>query len=528
MEKKILFIMAFISIIFIKGCIQNKNKKEKENLNTMDYKVKNINFEKFNENLIAVAIIGTGPAGCSAALKSSRMGLRTAVFGIGEGQLGTTGFVENIPGVPTLRGNEIIKNMKDQAAKYGALFIEEIIESIDEKAWPFKIKLTNGNIFYALSIIITTGSSSKKLNVKGEEKYWSKGVTTCAICDGPLYKDKNVIVVGGGDSACEEALQLVDAKVKSIKMLVRTNKMRASDIMQKRVEKSEKIEILYNTQIKEIVGNESNVTSVLLDINENNNIKSFEMPIDGIFIAIGHTPNTLLVENILNLDENKNIICINRSQETSFPGFFAAGDVCNNYRQADISIGEGGKAAIDAYNFIQKCGYSASYLSENKKAWIKKNKEEESISITCENGVCYINKEKEEKKEKENLKIKPEIKKSKKVIDLNSIKELDSLFSKNLIDEYIILDIYTTYCPSCTRLKTTLNKYLEENNNLEIYSINIDKDRNSIERFPTNSVPYVLILKKDKKSKYGYKIISTKIGYLSIEELKKWINKNII
>jgi thioredoxin reductase (NADPH) len=518
--KKMFILFTMILVIFslysiFSDKIQNNYKGNFNKKMEINYKIEKQKLKDLKNNCATTAIIGSGPAGCSAALYCSRMGGITTVISGDEpgGQLMTTSIVENWPGLLNLEGPMIMQLSKNQAEKYGAIFIEDNVTSIDSSTWPFKLTLKSGNILYAFSIILSTGSTHKNLNCVGEKEYWSKGVSSCAICDGPIYKNKDVIVVGGGDSACEEALQLVP-HVKSIKLLVRSNKMRASTIMKKRIEDYKKIEILYNTNIKEIKGDNKKVNQVILLNNENK--KEFNLEVSAVFIAIGHIPNTNLLKDIVEIDENGLIVCKYPSQETSIEGIYAAGDVSNNYRQAGIASGEGIKAALDAYNFLQNKEIEENFIKNNSEIWItKKNVEKELTKriedqIVCENGSCYlvqpienINDKKIEKiankkiEKIANKKIEKEIIKEKKVkteiIDIKTMKDLKKI-GKELKNQFWLLDLYTTQCPSCKTLKLTLNDYILDNNSISVYTMNVENTIDALDYFDVNAVPVIILM----------------------------------
>lgn len=312
------------------------------------------------KNLVPVAIIGSGPAGLSAALYTARANMHTVVFEGKQpgGQLTTTTDVENWPAVKKNKGPAIMQGLKEQAQQFNALFSQTTIERVDFSNWPFKLWTDDGTEINALTVIVTTGATPKKLNVPGEQAYWAKGVSVCAICDAAFYKDKDVVVVGGGDSAIEEALQLA-SNAKHITLLVRTDQMRASKVMQDRLKHYPHISVTYETKITEIKGDDHHVTNIDLltkGVKEN-------MPIDGVFLAIGHEPNSKPFATELNLDTHGNthghIIVGPYTQQTSRQGVFAAGDVTDaRYRQAGVAAGDGIKAGLDALNFLEANGFT--------------------------------------------------------------------------------------------------------------------------------------------------------------------------
>jgi len=307
---------------------------------------------KKNISAIPLVVIGSGPAGLSAAIYGARSAVKTVVFegDIPGGQLTRTTAVENWPGRSIITGNEIIENLRNQAVSLGAELRYESIDSVDFSQWPYTLTLNDEQVITALTVIIATGATPRVLNIPGEREYWGQGVTTCAICDAPFYKNREVIVVGGGDAAVEEALQL-SAYAKKITLIVRAQTMRALASGQERIKNNPKISCIYTTQVTEIYGDDSGVTGVRLLNNTTGEIVDF--PTDGVFLAIGHTPNTDLFSRYIACDEHGYITMSDRTQKTSLPGVFAAGDVEDSrYRQAGVAAGRGICAALDAVAFL--------------------------------------------------------------------------------------------------------------------------------------------------------------------------------
>lgn len=300
-----------------------------------------------------VIILGSGVAGMGAAIYNGRAELKPLVLtGMEDGgQIGTTTEVENYPGFPEgIQGPELVQRMKQQAEKFGA-------EIKYERATGFKpqddgtyVVKTDTNEYKAPAVIIATGASARWLGLPDEEKYKSKGVHTCATCDGAFYKDKELAIVGGGDAACEEADFLTKFASK-VTMLVRRDKMRASVPMKERVDENPKVEILYNHQIKEYVGDEKEgLTGVKLLDNAKDEVKDFK--VDGVFLAIGHVPNTSIFKGHLEMDE-QGYLQADRLTKTNLEGVFAAGDVADKtFRQAATATGTGVAASISAERYL--------------------------------------------------------------------------------------------------------------------------------------------------------------------------------
>lgn len=301
------------------------------------------------ENII---IIGSGPAGLTAALYAAREDFSPLVIGgiSYGGQLQLTTSVENYPAFPDgIMGPDLVQNMRLQAQKFGARFIDEDVESIDLKAKPITVK-TNSETYSANSVIIATGASAKWLGLKSEQRLVGKGVSSCATCDGPLYRGKNVAVVGGGDSAMEDSLFLTKF-VDHVTLIHRRDEFRASRIMQERVLANDKIETLMNSVVEDVAG-ENDVNAIKVKNVESGEIK--EIPVDGLFIAIGHSPNTGFLKGQLDIAQDGYINAINEVL-TEIEGVFVAGDVTDRkYRQAITAAGSGAKAALEARSYLQK------------------------------------------------------------------------------------------------------------------------------------------------------------------------------
>jgi thioredoxin reductase (NADPH) len=301
-----------------------------------------------------VVIIGSGPAGYTAAIYASRALLNPVLFegflsGVAGGQLMTTTDVENFPGFPmSVSGPDLMKKMRDQAERFGTTFILEDVVTADLSKRPFIIK-GSSTVVEAHSVIIATGATAKRLDVKGAKdgEFWQKGVSACAVCDGalPLFRNKDVYVIGGGDSAAEESLFLT-RYASHVFLVHRRDELRASKIMQERVLQNPKITVLWNSVVDEVLG-DSVVRSVVIK-----NVVTSEIetrPAAGVFFAVGHTPNTAFLGGQVPLHESGYIKVIPGTCETSIPGVFAAGDVMDHaYRQAVTAAGMGCMAAIAA------------------------------------------------------------------------------------------------------------------------------------------------------------------------------------
>jgi thioredoxin reductase (NADPH) len=301
-----------------------------------------------------VIIIGSGPAGYTAALYASRAGLKPIIIEGHEpgGQLTTTTDVENFPGFPEgIMGPDLMTNMKNQVLRFGTEFLSSKVVDVNLAQRPFHVKCENGQEFLAETIIISTGASAKYLGLPNEMQLIGKGVSACATCDGFFYRGKIVHVVGGGDTALEEANFLTRFADKVI-LLHRKEHFRASKPMQDRTFNNPKIEVVWNTEVKEILFDDSGVHGLRVFNNKTN--ETTERKTDGFFLGIGHEPNTKFLKGQLALDDHGYILTQGKHPDTSIPGVFACGDVQDPYyRQAISAAGSGCQAAIRAERFIE-------------------------------------------------------------------------------------------------------------------------------------------------------------------------------
>lgn len=309
-----------------------------------------------------IVIIGSGPAGHTAAIYAARARLSPIMFegeyagGVAAGgQLTTTTDVENFPGFPNgIMGPDLMISMREQSINCGTTIYTKTIDSVDISERPFKIKGSFGEL-YSHVIIIATGATAKRLHLKGEEEFWQKGISACAVCDGalPIFRDKPLVVIGGGDSAVEEANYLTKFASK-VTMLVRKDHLRASKIMQERALNNSKIDIKWNTEAEEVLGDK---LMTQIKIKNNQTLESSTLDANGLFYAIGHEPNTNFLSGQLSLDETGYIITKGTSMATSVAGVYACGDVQDkDYRQAITAAGTGCMAALDAERYLTEKG----------------------------------------------------------------------------------------------------------------------------------------------------------------------------
>lgn len=300
-------------------------------------------------------IIGSGPAGYTAAIYTTRANIDSLlVEGLqAGGQLTQTTTIENFPGFPDgIDGNQLMENMRQQAINVGAKIRSGVVKSIDLSKRPFIATLDGGEMLEADTVIVATGASAKYLGLDDEKKYAGQGVSACATCDGFFYRKRVVAVVGGGDTACEEAVYLSNL-CKKVYMIVRKDYLRASAAMQQRVNERENIEVLYNTNTVGLYG-ENGVEGVhLVRFKGTDKEEFFDIDIHGFFLAIGHRPNTEFLNGQLKLDENGYIVSDHVTTATSVEGVFAAGDVADpRYRQAVAAAGTGCRAALDVERYL--------------------------------------------------------------------------------------------------------------------------------------------------------------------------------
>ena len=302
-------------------------------------------------------IVGSGPAGYTAGIYAGRAGIAPILIeGIQPGgQLTTTTDVENFPGFPEgIDANELMDNMRQQAERFGTRILSNIVTKADLSAQPYKVWLDDEEEIQANTIIIATGASAKYLGLSDEQKYMGQGVSACATCDGFFYRKKVVAVVGGGDTACEEASYLAGLASK-VYLIVRKPFLRASQIMQERVKNNEKIEILFETNTLGLYGENGVEGAHLIYKKGETGERKYDLPIDGFFLAIGHHPNSELFSHWVKVDKEGYILTEQDTPRTNLPGVYAAGDVADsNYRQAVIAAASGAKAAMEAEKYLKE------------------------------------------------------------------------------------------------------------------------------------------------------------------------------
>ena len=301
-------------------------------------------------------ILGSGPAGYTAAIYMGRAGFRPVIYeGLQPGgQLTTTTIIENFPGFPEgIDANELMTRMRQQAETFGAEIRPLIAVKADLNVAPYRFTFDDGSEVEADSVIIATGATAKYLGLADEEKYKGEGVSACATCDGFFYRKKTVAVVGGGDTACEEA-EYLSTLASKVYLIVRKPFLRASDIMQRRVKSNPKIEILFETNTVGLFGNQGVEGAHVVYRKGETDERQYDIAIDGFFLAIGHQPNSNLFLPRLKTDEQGYIITEGKTPRTVIPGVFAAGDVADtHYQQAITAAASGCQAGIEATNYLR-------------------------------------------------------------------------------------------------------------------------------------------------------------------------------
>lgn len=421
-----------------------------------------VNMVAATTNIMPIVVIGSGPAGLMAALYGARGGKDTFVFEGNKpgGLLMDTTEVENWPGEIKITGQQIMEKLRAQAMHHGVRIIDDAVERIDTTQWPYKIYTENGHTIHALTIIIATGASPRRLYVPGEERYWGFGVTSCAVCDAPFFRGQNVVVVGGGDSAIEEAIQLASFASK-ITILVRKGSMRAAASMQDRLKAYDKISIVYNVEVIEVMGNDTKVTGVKL---KNHATGATElMPTDGVFLAIGHDPNTSFLKGVVATDAAGYIQVKDRTQATTVAGIFAAGDVEDfRYRQAGSAAGSGINAGLDAVRFLDDHGYTPTMAAQLQSQLYGATTRKRTTPATTA------------------------------VIELSSGEQFNELSKKGTV----FVDFWSETCPSCKQMLPHFEAVAQEYRQQATFiTVDIDQVPDIVEKLFVRKVPCLLVFR---------------------------------
>ncbi len=449
------FIAIFGAIGALGGCFGAKS----PTLNTQ-FSLENLE-EK--QNIMPVAVIGSGPAGLMAATYTARGGKDTFVIEGNKpgGLLMDTTDVANWPGELSIKGQEIIDHLHAQAEHQGVQFVKDAVERIDTSQWPYVIYTENGSIMYALSIIIATGASPRKLGIPGEQEYWGAGVTSCAVCDAPFYKGEEVVVFGGGDSAVEEAIQLA-SYAKKITILVRKDHMRAAVGMQDRLKEYPQVSIQYNVEPRKILGNGELLTGVVLYNNKTGKTSTFAT--SGVFLAVGHDPNSAIVKQVVKTDAHGYIHIGPGNQQTSVSGIFAAGDVADfRYRQAGTASGQGISAGLDTVRFLDEIGFTPTIASQIQSNLFGADNTQETRSET-------------------------EV--------VLSVETMDQF--KQLIDQenVVVFDFWAETCPSCKQMLPVFHAAAQEfAGKATFVTIDTDEAPDITQELFVHKIPCLLVFK---------------------------------
>ena len=468
-KKNKYYFLTLLTTTFIGGCSFWTNKSES---------VVDINNLSGAKNVVPVVIIGSGPAGLAAGVYTSRAGLHTVIIegSTPGGLLTETTFVENWPGEEKVMGPDLMAKFKKQDQGLGVQFLTDLVDKVDFSAWPYKIKTADGVDISALSVVVATGAIPRPLGAIGEEKYWSKGVSACAVCDAPFFKNKEVVVVGGGDSAAEQVLQLAP-HVKYVTMLVRKGTMRASLAMQQKVTALGNAKILFNREIKEILGDDNQVTNIKLFDNANNSTQ--DLKIDGVFLAIGHDPASKLFKGQLDMDAGGYLLLQGRSQKTNVQGVAAAGEIADHtYRQAGVAAGEGIKAGLDVISFLQSIGFNSDVARKTQAQYFEPAKRLKSV-----------------------------------VKNIKTLDELERLVLNS--DKPAVIDFYTDYCASCMHMLPFYESVARQmQGKMNFFKVNADEAEELAEKFNITRVPSFMIYKGRKRTRSGNNSENKKISGL--------------
>ncbi|KKP27094.1 MAG: Thioredoxin reductase [candidate division TM6 bacterium GW2011_GWF2_30_66] len=441
--------------------------------------VKNESDESFDitsclgkENLVDILVLGSGPAGLTAAIHGARSRFTTLVLegNTPGGQLTRSSGIENYPGFPMIPGQDLMDIMRKQTEDFGAEFLSDSAVDIDFSSWPYRVKTENGMIIHAMTLIVTTGSSPRMLGVPGEQEYYGRGLSVCAICDGPMNKNQDVVVIGGGDSAIEEAIQLINFGAKKVTVLVRADKMRAIKSGQDRLKKEENVFIKHNMKVLEIVGDGNDLTGVKVFDKINN--ETYVIPAHGVFLAIGSYPNTEFLKGKMEMDERNCLKMKDRTQQTTKKAVYAAGDVeAGRPRQAVIAAGMGSQACIEAVKFLsEELGLDRKFMFRLKENYYKGKSDQNNYD---------------------------------KEIELRKLETADQ-FEKEVLQEaskLVLVDFYTDSCPSCMQMMPIISQ-LAVNYPNKLLTVKINAADESfvdiVKKYGITRVPRILLFKNGK------------------------------
>ncbi len=446
------------------------------------------------ENLV---IIGSGPAGYTAAIYAARANLKPFMFegfqkgGLPGGQLMTTTEVENFPGFPEgITGPQLMERMKAQAERWGAELVTEDVEFVDLSQRPFVVRSSEREV-RAHSIVIATGATAKRLDLPGEKDYWNRGISACAICDGatPLFRNQDLVVIGGGDTAAEESIYLTKYG-SHVHMMVRTDKMRASKAMQDRVLSNPKITVHWHTDVLDVFG-EPGGTMTGVKVRDRQTQTESNLPAKGLFYAIGHTPNTSLFQGQLALDDVGYIATQHGSVETTVDGVFAAGDVQDHeYRQAITAAGTGCAAALLAERWLSAQGLIQEYHGA---AAAPESAGPEAATVKAESQT----------ESQADVKAGTQAAATADEVDVTATRHVGGVALRKLYhasDRLLIVKYVSPNCGPCHTLKPILNKVIDEyEGKIHFVEVDIDVDPEIAQAAEIVGTPTVQFFKHKNK-----------------------------
>jgi thioredoxin reductase (NADPH) len=474
--KKITTKMAICSLIFVFvlfALIKAGSRRVKSSLYDMT--------QAYNyTNIVPIAIIGSGPAGDAAAVYGARAHIPTLVIEGSKpgGLLMETSYVENLPGYRSILGRDYMDKVRDHAQVLGAEFLVDAVAEVNFSQWPFMLKTEEGKVLYALSVIIATGATPRRLGIAGEDDYWGFGVTSCAICDAPFFVGKDVVVIGGGDSAVEEAI-LLAPYVHTVTVLVRKDSMRAAPSSQEKLQGYSNIAVQYNIEVQKIYGDDEAVTGIEIFNNATQNTST--MDIQGVFLAVGHDPNTAIFKNFVSMDDHGYITMANRTQETSVHGVFAAGDVEDaRYRQARVAEGHGISAALDAVNFLTSIGWNEESA---------RRLEPQLFTLDHADDLVHV----------------PVV---------SSTAAFDELLEKK--DTLVVFDFYADFCPSCIHMLPHVEAMAQQYKDIVVAKVDVQAAADIGNRYHISRIPCLLAF-------YNKELVARYTGYMEKKELELFV-----
>ena len=439
-------------------------------------------------NLIPIAIIGGGPAGLSAALFTTREHYHTVVFQGPKpgGMLSDTAVVENWPGILQEKGGAIMQTLEKQVSNFGGVLVPESIEKIQCDTWPYTLTSNTGTVYHAMTIIVATGTSARRLHIPGEDTYWGKGVAVCTQCDGLLTKGQDVVVVGGGETAVSHALHLAP-HAKKITLVFMDDELDASWPHLKKLKEHKEIDIIPNSIPIEIHGDGTSITSITI-----NNIKTNvtkEIPTQWVFLGIGYDANSCIVYNLVKRNKKGIIELAPYTQETSMPAIFAAGKVANSrYKLGAIASGDGIKAGLDAVTFLEDRDYDVEALQPLESHWFK-------TAIHARR--------------------KPQ-QRTKSLQTISSQKELDAFLTKN--KKPALLEFFSPSCPHCQAMKPIVQELAQEQAEVAVAQCDINKGHALTDAYAIRRLPTFILFENGKEK-------ARTSGSMSKQELNDFIRK---